>query len=184
MATHAQSLNGSRLSFLSKPNMSQTFAMCGGSGAVTSSQWPFGWRMRRLRAWSIRRFGISPWLARRLAAVFAVADDRRADRGHVRAQLVGAAGQRHQRDPRHRRRVIHRLEQRHRGFGVFVFVLVGDAHALAAVGGRALDQARRRSCRRAAAARRWSAPSRSCACRARGRRRRATRRRARWRRRP
>ena len=36
---------------------------------------------------------------RRRAAIFAVADDRMADRRHVDAQLVGAAGERLQLDP-------------------------------------------------------------------------------------
>ena len=91
---------------------SQVRAMCSGSGAVSVSA-RAGAGMGELSARACRCSlrltpppscapQPSPGFSWRAAAVLAVADDRMADRGHVGAELVGAAGHRAAAPPRRR----------------------------------------------------------------------------------
>ena len=69
------------------------------SSAVTSILPPSGASIRIRRAWRCSLRLIPPVRNASGPAIFGVADDRMADRRHVRAQLVRAAGQRLELDP-------------------------------------------------------------------------------------
>ena len=92
-------------------------------------------------------------------AIFGIADDRVADRRHVRAQLVGAAGQRLQLDPGGA--VAGAVDHPPAGLGRKP-VLLADVHLLAA-GARLLGERRIDHALVAATGRRRPAPNRPCA---------------------
>jgi hypothetical protein len=83
----------------SKPSCSMLAAKCSGSSAVTSSFPPPGMVDDQAARVEVHLAADRAGQERLLPAVLAVADDRVADRRHVDAQLVGAAGQRLQLDP-------------------------------------------------------------------------------------
>ena len=107
---HARSSNGSALASCGRqPNRSQVRAMCSGSGAVRFSRAPvIGWvRLSERACRCSLRLTWPPSCAPQPSSVFSWAlppylpspTIGMADGVHVRAQLVGAAGDRGERDP-------------------------------------------------------------------------------------